>query len=726
MFFFLLLILPGVRTQDSGVSSYSPRPHQFPFNTVQFLQPKQAKQGPILFPNDAPPPPPTPLIVTSRPLSESIARSELNPNNTLAAQSEYHQVTYRPNYLARGKNYEPYSYTLATVAPVYDYESKVDYSDTARTVQDYEHKSSIEDNGENNKINGENNRVETPLYKRKSFSNKNGSHYYDDEEFNEEDNNFEFDFTKLTKNIEPSSSEYLDYYSDSKQIQRRLFNVPLNKKDIKIRPLESFNKDSNGDAWYRLSDHEKNFSSAEEIEELIGLPPQRNVMRYVKHRKNDQNHRRIVKNNEKDGDMKNVVYSSEGGRKPQLRVVKPLYKFSNVERQQNSVPTYKYKESPDQFYHNKNDEDERDYNKGDHPGDNYAFSYTVKDQKTGDDFSHSQKSTGSATNGEYRVRLPDGRMQIVSYTADENGYKADVRYDDHHNQDNSIDTESDKDKEFRNNIVPSTYKYNDRIAHQDSFDNEEYLHRPLKPIPTTYKTPNNNYEQTQFENINDYGNKNDNFHYYSVYPTKSAYTVTTAPSINDGDGLSDNNNDYLDHYNTRIENNDKVNRARNDYKFSDELVDYSSELDQSYQPHKSKFAAFADSQDTQAQSQVRPSYDELKDLFVTNVNNRRDAPIPVVSTVRPVYAVTPDNVVAITPRKPVNSLYTNIKNIVSSTPAPFLFSTPSPSTPRSYLLSTIANLKHQISLGNKPVLSDHYINKINKYLSFSNPTKISK
>ncbi|GLV45815.1 Cuticular protein 50Cb [Carabus blaptoides fortunei] len=61
---------------------------------------------------------------------------------------------------------------------------------------------------------------------------------------------------------------------------------------------------------------------------------------------------------------------------------------------------------------------------------NYAFSYSVTDQETGDDFSHSQSQNAKATNGEYRVKLPDGRTQIVSYTADNNGYKANVKYDD--------------------------------------------------------------------------------------------------------------------------------------------------------------------------------------------------------------------------------------------------------------------------------------------------------
>lgn len=54
----------------------------------------------------------------------------------------------------------------------------------------------------------------------------------------------------------------------------------------------------------------------------------------------------------------------------------------------------------------------------------------MRDHATGDDFSHRQQQDSKATHGEYRVKLPDGRIQIVSYTADKNGYKADVRYAD--------------------------------------------------------------------------------------------------------------------------------------------------------------------------------------------------------------------------------------------------------------------------------------------------------
>ena len=60
---------------------------------------------------------------------------------------------------------------------------------------------------------------------------------------------------------------------------------------------------------------------------------------------------------------------------------------------------------------------------------NYAFGYAVKDDYTGDDFSHQESRDGYKTSGEYRVALPDGRIQIVTYHADENGYVADVKYE---------------------------------------------------------------------------------------------------------------------------------------------------------------------------------------------------------------------------------------------------------------------------------------------------------
>ncbi|XP_069696813.1 pro-resilin-like [Periplaneta americana] len=60
----------------------------------------------------------------------------------------------------------------------------------------------------------------------------------------------------------------------------------------------------------------------------------------------------------------------------------------------------------------------------------YQFGYAVKDYATGNDYHRHETSDGNTIQGEYRVQLPDGRTQIVSYTADwKNGYRAQVRYE---------------------------------------------------------------------------------------------------------------------------------------------------------------------------------------------------------------------------------------------------------------------------------------------------------
>lgn len=63
------------------------------------------------------------------------------------------------------------------------------------------------------------------------------------------------------------------------------------------------------------------------------------------------------------------------------------------------------------------------------PGMPYDFNYAVKDDYFGTDYSHNAISDGDVVKGQYRVVLPDGRTQIVSYTADwKTGFHADVQY----------------------------------------------------------------------------------------------------------------------------------------------------------------------------------------------------------------------------------------------------------------------------------------------------------
>jgi hypothetical protein len=59
----------------------------------------------------------------------------------------------------------------------------------------------------------------------------------------------------------------------------------------------------------------------------------------------------------------------------------------------------------------------------------FDFTYAVKDDY-GNDFSHMADSDGEVIKGEYKTLLPDGRTQIVRYTADwKNGYNAEVTYE---------------------------------------------------------------------------------------------------------------------------------------------------------------------------------------------------------------------------------------------------------------------------------------------------------
>ena len=54
--------------------------------------------------------------------------------------------------------------------------------------------------------------------------------------------------------------------------------------------------------------------------------------------------------------------------------------------------------------------------------------FYYRDTYSGQDFGHEEASKLGKVNGEYRVLLPDDRFQVVSYSADQNGYVADVKY----------------------------------------------------------------------------------------------------------------------------------------------------------------------------------------------------------------------------------------------------------------------------------------------------------
>merc|ERR1711971_1340614 len=61
----------------------------------------------------------------------------------------------------------------------------------------------------------------------------------------------------------------------------------------------------------------------------------------------------------------------------------------------------------------------------------FAYAYGVSDEYLGTNFDKKEtQDENGVVSGEYRVALPDGRTQIVTYHADHvNGYVADVKYE---------------------------------------------------------------------------------------------------------------------------------------------------------------------------------------------------------------------------------------------------------------------------------------------------------
>jgi len=59
----------------------------------------------------------------------------------------------------------------------------------------------------------------------------------------------------------------------------------------------------------------------------------------------------------------------------------------------------------------------------------YQYQYAVTDDYSKSNFQAEEERDGFSTLGSYRVALPDGRIQIVTYTANESGYVAEVTYE---------------------------------------------------------------------------------------------------------------------------------------------------------------------------------------------------------------------------------------------------------------------------------------------------------
>ncbi|KAK2715171.1 uncharacterized protein LOC136043797 [Artemia franciscana] len=58
----------------------------------------------------------------------------------------------------------------------------------------------------------------------------------------------------------------------------------------------------------------------------------------------------------------------------------------------------------------------------------YEFGYNVDDPRELSSHAHHETSEDGKTKGEYQVTLPDGRIQVVNYIADDLGYRANITY----------------------------------------------------------------------------------------------------------------------------------------------------------------------------------------------------------------------------------------------------------------------------------------------------------
>ena len=105
----------------------------------------------------------------------------------------------------------------------------------------------------------------------------------------------------------------------------------------------------------------------------------------------------------------------------------------------------------------------------------YNYEYGVQDGYSGAVFSHAENRDNYDTAGEYRVNLPDGRVQIVTYKADANGYTADIKYEG--------EAHYPEDKEYKP-AHPAPYK----PAPAPAYKPAPVVHKPVvhKPAPAPY------------------------------------------------------------------------------------------------------------------------------------------------------------------------------------------------------------------------------------------------
>ncbi|XP_045780856.1 GATA zinc finger domain-containing protein 14-like [Maniola jurtina] len=597
----VLLCINEVVQQEIPTPASFLQPRNFnyhPYELRQHLEDsKPTKQGPVLFPNDGPPPPRRPLIVTARPLIEAIQESDLNPNppnNSLTENSIPTQNSI-PNFVVTQNN--PLNH-------VYPLPSPTDVTLSPDLLENI-----------------------SPISNNDLFSNPG----------------------ETSVNNVPEASSYN--------------HVPYAQMLLKAR-LRGYAR-------------ENGFN---DYEERTVLPP---IYRAL----SDHARQNLLKH----------------------KIQKQYYQVQNLDygNQYDSN-----KESDE----NNNEDYDQDQN--------YAFSYRVKDQKTGDDFSHKQQSVSGGTNGEYRVRLPDGRLQIVSYTADENGYNADVRYDEDevNNLKNNINNDYNNANQYNNQNLQNNVKqnnnnnfiqqYNNNALRNNNannirqYDNQNIASNYLRPQQTNINQHEdriflNNYVQHD-NNLKQFDNNNQNVKI--IYFQQNDGNVRQYDNVN----LRNDYGNYKDET--------PIKEDPNQYN-SKEYYDYSSEYNQNYEPYNRKFAVFQPVSTPTVVTTLRPNYGEYKNFFTvapTKVSpSYIDGVISASNSPIVKFESTSENAVFVDGKK----VYTNVNHIAPTEPTSTVKNYVSV-TPADYLASTIASLRDRMTVTPKPIVFGNFINTLGKYLNF--------
>ncbi len=132
----------------------------------------------------------------------------------------------------------------------------------------------------------------------------------------------------------------------------------------------------------------------------------------------------------------------------------------------------------------------------------YEFAWGVKDEKSYNDYSHQEQSDGKVVSGSYRVLLPDGRTQTVTYKADEYGYQAEVKYEGEAKYDEykpiykpaykPADVKYEEESKYTNDYKPADYTKAPAVNYS-TVKNAEYTKNTGYTVPVYSTKP---YEST--------------------------------------------------------------------------------------------------------------------------------------------------------------------------------------------------------------------------------------